>query len=62
MTKNEIVLFKSSDGEVSLPVPVGADSVWLTQAQMAQLFGKDRSVISRHIQNAMTEGEIDSTM
>jgi len=60
MTKNEIVLFKSSDGEVSLPVPVGADSVWLTQAQMAQLFGKDRTVISRHIRNAIEEGEIDS--
>ena len=62
MKRNQIVLFKSSDGEVSLPVPVGHDSVWLTQAQMARLFGKDQSVISRHIRNAMTDGELDSTM
>ena len=37
------------------------DTVWLSQKQMAELFGKDQSVISRHIKNAITEGEIDIT-
>jgi len=43
-----------------LPVSVGAESVWLSQAQMAQLFGKDRTVINRHIRNAIQGGEIDA--
>lgn len=55
----EIVLFKSTDGEVSLPVSTDGDTVWLSQAQMAELFGKDQSVISRHIKNALSDGEID---
>jgi hypothetical protein len=59
MKKNEIVLFEASDGAVALPVQVQAESVWLTQAQMAELFGKDRTVIGRHIRNAIAEGEID---
>ena len=58
MNNNEIVLFESRDGAVTLPVEMGADTVWLTQAQMAQLFGKDRTVISRHIRNAIVDGEI----
>lgn len=52
-------LFKASDGSVSLPVPVENETVWLSQTQMAQLFGKDRTVIGRHIRNAINEGEID---
>ena len=55
----EIVLFKSTDGEVSLPVSTDGDTVWLSQAQMSELFGKDQSVISRHIKNALSDGEID---
>lgn len=59
MNGNEIVLFESKDGKVSLPVPVSADTVWLNMVQMAALFGKDRSVILRHVHNAINEGEID---
>ena len=61
MGKNEIVLFESRDGAVSLPVSVESDTVWLSQAQMAQLFGKDRTVIGRHIRNAISDGEIDAS-
>lgn len=57
--KNEIVLFEAADGAVALPVQVDSETVWLSQAQMAMLFDKDRSVISRHIRNAVREGEID---
>ena len=60
MAENQIVLFQSSDGVVSLPVQLESESVWLTQAQMAQLFGKDRTVIGRHIRNAIEEGEINA--
>ena len=58
MTK-EMVLFESGDGKVSLPVPMDGDTVWLSQAQMAFLFGKDVSVVNRHIKNAISEGEIE---
>ena len=56
MAAKEIVLFASSDGVVSLPVPIDGNTVWLSQKQMAELFGKDQSVISRHIKNAISEG------
>ena len=57
--KNQLVLFKSKDGQVSLPVTLERETVWLSQRQMADLFGKDRTVIGRHIRNAIDEGEVD---
>ena len=59
MNKNGIMLFESRDGAVSLPVPVDSDTVWLTQDQMCQLFGRTQPVIARHIRNAFEEGEVD---
>jgi len=56
----EIVLFEAKDGKVALPVQMNEETVWLTQAQMAQLFGKDRVVIGRHIRNTISDGEIDA--
>ena len=58
--KNQLVLFKPKDGQVSLPVTLERETVWLSQRQMADLFGKDRTVIGRHIRNAIAEGEIDA--
>ena len=55
---NEIVLFTSSDGEVSLPVSLEEETVWLSQTQMAQLFDKERSVITKHINNVFEEKEL----
>lgn len=57
--KNQLVLFKSKDGQVSLPVTLERETVWLSQRQMADLFGKDRTVIGRHIRNAIEKGEVD---
>lgn len=56
----QIILFDSSDGEVSLDVTVDVESedVWLTKEQMGFLFGRDRSVISRHVSNIYREGEV----
>ena len=59
MENNEIVLFRAKDGAVSLPVRMDADTVWLTQAQMALLFDRSQSVIARHINNVFSEGEVD---
>ena len=52
---NEIVLFESSDEQVSLPVSVDEETVWLTRNQMAMLFDRDVKTIGKHINNALRE-------
>ena len=49
--RGEILLYVAPDGQVTLDVRLKADTVWLSQAQMAQLFGRERSVITRHVGN-----------
>ena len=58
MEKNQIEIYRSADGNVELNVKLENDTVWLTQSQMAELFGKDQSVIARHIANAFKEKEV----
>ena len=55
--KNEIILFENQD--VKLEVNVKDETVWLTQEQMSKLFGKDRTVITRHINNIFKDGELE---
>ena len=55
--KNELIIFENQD--VKLDVNLKDDTVWLTQAQIAQLFGKDRKTITRHIQNIYKDDELD---
>jgi len=55
---DQVILFQAPDGQISLDVRLEADTVWLSQAQMAELFGRERSVISRHIGNVFKEGEL----
>lgn len=57
--KSEIILFETEDKSISLPVAVENETVWLSQAQMIELFGRDQSVISRHIRNVFKEEEVD---
>lgn len=52
---NEIVIFTTEDGKVSLDVQMENETVWLSQAQMVNLFERDQSVISRHIHTAFRE-------
>ena len=59
MDKNEIVLFETEDRQITLQVPVEQETVWLTQAQMTELFGVDRTVITRHVDNVFKEKELD---
>ena len=57
MENNEIILFEGQD--VKLEVNLKDETVWLTQAQMAELFEKDRKTITRHIQNIYKEEELE---
>lgn len=59
---NTIEIFKSQDGKIQLAVKLENDTVWLTQSQMAELFGKDRTTINRHISNIFKEGELDQSL
>lgn len=59
MNENQIVLFESNDQEVTIPVNLDSQTVWLSQAQMAQLFDRSIGVVSRHIKNVFTEGELE---
>jgi len=54
----QVELFQATDGQVSLDVRLEADTVWLSQGQLAELFGRERSVISKHIGNVFKEGEL----
>ena len=56
---NEIVIFETEDNQVKLSVIVDDETVWLTQAQMVELFQRDVSVISRHIKNVFKENEVE---
>jgi len=54
----QIVIYQSKSKDVELDVRVSNETVWLTQAQMTNLFGRDRTVITRHINNIFREGEL----
>ena len=55
----EIVIYQTADGSVALDVPLENETVWLTQKQMQELFGRDISGISRHIANVFKDGEVE---
>ena len=55
---SSIVLYTTADGNTQLEVKLEKDTVWLTQSQMAELFGRDRTVVGRHISNVYKEGEL----
>jgi hypothetical protein len=54
----EVVLYQTKDG-IALEVRIQRDTVWLTQTQMARLFGRERSVVTKHVNNVFAEGELD---
>ena len=59
MEENKIVIYQTDDGQTQIDVRLENETVWLTQAQMAELFQKDRTVITRHINNGFKEGELE---
>lgn len=56
---SEIIIYQNPDGNIKIDVRLEEETVWLTQAQMAMLFGKGRTTITEHIQNVFEEGELD---
>lgn len=59
MEVNKIEIYRSADGKVELNVKLDKDTVWLTQNQMAELFGVDRTSIVRHVRNIYKAEELD---
>lgn len=59
MTELQVQLFRSEDGQAELEVALDHETVWLTQSQICSLFGRERSVITKHIRNIFKEGELD---
>ena len=55
----DVVLYRTKDGKTALDVRLAGETVWLTQAQMAKLFDRDQSVVSRHVTNVFKERELD---
>ncbi len=56
--KNEIVIYQSNELNQHIEVRIVEETVWLNKEQIYSLFGRDRSVISRHINNIFKEGEL----
>src|SRR5690606_34800305 len=56
---SEILIYQNPDGNIKIDVRLENETVWLTQEQMALLFGKAKSTINEHIQNIYQEGELD---
>lgn len=57
--KNPIEIYQSQDGTTNIEVQFNQDTVWLNLQQMADIFGRDKSVISRHLRNIYQEGELN---
>ena len=62
MEENKIIIYQTEDGQTQIDVCLENETVWLTQAQMAELFDKDRTVIGRHIRNIYKEEELEQNI
>ena len=59
MDNNQIVIYQTEDGLTKIEVNFDSETVWLTQAQISELFQRERSVITKHINNVFSEQELD---
>ncbi len=59
MAESEILIYTNKEGDIKVDVRLEEETVWLTQDQMAMLFGKAKSTINEHIQNIYIENELD---
>lgn len=56
--ENEVIVFKNGELELEVNVSDDRENVWLSKQQMAELFQRDRTVISKHLKNFFDEGEL----
>ncbi|MGO1242776.1 MAG: RhuM family protein [Sphingobacterium sp.] len=59
MTNDQIIIYQTADGQTSIDVKLEYDTIWLSLNQLTILFGRDKSVISRHLKNIFKEEELD---
>ena len=59
MNTGELIIYQNTEGNIKIDVRLEEETVWLTQEQMATLFGKAKSTINEHIKNVFAEGELD---
>jgi prophage maintenance system killer protein len=59
MEKGEVIIYRAKDGSAAIDVKLEKESVWLSLNQISELFGRDKSVISKHLSNIYDEGEVD---
>lgn len=57
----ELILYASEDGRTRVQCRISGQTLWLTQAQIGELFGKDTRTVNEHLRNIVTEGELDAT-
>jgi hypothetical protein len=58
---SEILIYQNPSGDIKIDVRLEDETVWLTQAQLCELFQKSKATISEHIKNVFSEGELDSS-
>jgi len=56
---SELIIYQTEDGQTKIQTRLEDETVWLTQAQMVELFGKAKSTLSEHIKNVFEEGELE---
>jgi hypothetical protein len=59
---SEILIYQNKEGKIAIDVRLEEETVWITQDQMATLFGKSRSTITEHISNVFAEGELSENV
>lgn len=58
---SEIIIYQNPEGNIKIDVRLEDETVWLTQAQLCELFQKSKATISEHIKNVFEEGELDAS-
>ncbi len=59
---SDIIIYQNQEGNIKIDVRLEEDTVWLTQAQLCDLFQKSKATISEHIKNVFDEGELDESV
>jgi prophage maintenance system killer protein/predicted XRE-type DNA-binding protein len=59
MDENTLAIYQADSGAIELPIDATHETIWATQKQIAEVFGVDRSRITRHINNILADGEVD---
>lgn len=60
--ENQVAIFKNESGDIEVSVKLSDETTWLTQAQIAKLFDKERSVVTKHISNILREEELETSV